>query len=123
MRSERFHSLRSETNRPTALFGLRLAKCYFPAAPGQSASHAYDGILHVHILPPKRQHFSLSHTGVDGEDVETFEAVLIGCFEQPTCIVGGESDHLRRNRPRWLHHVGHVSREEVPLHGLRESPT
>src|SRR5215208_6871216 len=121
MQSSCFHSLRGETDGPAALLGLRLAECYFPANPGQRTFHAHHCVLHVHVLPPERQHFSLSHTGVDGQDIECFEAISSGCFAEPARFVRRESDHLLRNRSWWLHHVCYVSRDEVPRYGLREA--
>jgi hypothetical protein len=68
---------------------------YYPTAtPGQYAPHAHDGVLHVHVLPPQGQQFSLPHAGGDSEDVERFEAVSTGCFEQPARLGDGESTYL-----------------------------
>ena len=40
----------------------------------------------------------------------------------PACLVGGEGLHLLWSRSRQLCRLGHVSQDEVPLHGLRETP-
>jgi hypothetical protein len=76
MRSQGFHGLRGETDGSAALLGLRFAEDYFAAAPGQRASHTQEGVLHVHVLPPERKHFSLPHAGVNSEHIEGFEAVF-----------------------------------------------
>src|SRR5215217_8057758 len=108
MRSQGFCGLRCETYGSAALLGLRFTERHFPAAPGQRASHAHDGVLHVHVLPPEREQFSLPHTGVNGENVEGFEAVFGGCVEQPARFVNGESDHLLWDWSWRLHYVCHV---------------
>jgi CheY-like chemotaxis protein len=76
---------RGETDRTAALLGLRFTEHCLPAAPTQGASYAYDGVLHVYVLPPKRQQFTLPHASVDGENVQRFEAVSSRRFEQPAC--------------------------------------
>src|SRR5918994_2590465 len=123
MCSQGFGGLLGETYGAAALPGLWFAESYFPAAPGQRASHAHDGVLHVHVLPPEREQFSLPHAGVNGELIEGFEAVFSCCVEQPARLVGGECDHFLREWFWRLHHVGHITWGEMPVYGLREPAT
>ena len=59
---------------------------------------------------------------MNSEDVQHFETVFAGRFEKSACLVGGESLYLLRSWSRRLCWLGHVSRDEVPIHGLREAP-
>src|SRR5918912_3669531 len=61
MRPQGFRGLWCEAYGSAALPGLRFAERNFPAAPGERAPHAHDGVFHVHILPPEREQFSLPH--------------------------------------------------------------
>src|SRR5215207_5437466 len=87
---------------------------------GDRAPDADRSVLKIHVGPLEGQQLTLSHTRMDGQDIEGFEPIPTRRIEQTSRLFGGERPHLLIRRPRSLDWLADIARDHVPLNGLIE---
>src|SRR5215212_1548561 len=103
VRLEGFHGGAGEIDGTAALLGLWLPQGHLTPRAGEGAAYTEYAALEIHVLPLEGQELALAQAGSDGQDVEGFEPVAAGSFEEAASFLRAQGLYLLSSVPGKLY--------------------